>query len=130
MKKTKLPKRILAVLISVMMIVPLITSTVLSANAQIGEFIDNSGVVTACSTYQSSDGRMWAFIQNNYISFFICIQSPNAGEAGTLCHTVPTLNLKEGMDKFDDFGTQYLRVYKYNDCKTNTWGRDNLAAGL
>ena len=115
--------RIIAVVLSLMMVLPLAASTALTADAHIGPVDENTVVQTSTGTYQSNDGRSYVILQNTYISFFICIDSPVKSERGTLCYTVPTSTLNAvGTKNLTTFPAQHINTYKVSDIKVNTWG--------
>ncbi len=119
-------KRILSIILCLSMMIPMLS---LPAGAAVGEETDSSEVTRTGEPFEDLNQHTLAYIQNDYISFFLAVDSTNPLETGLVSHTVPTDQIIDyGMSDLSVFSTR--RMAFYVDCFQNEKNEDLIKKPL
>ena len=119
-------KRILSIILCLSMMIPMLS---LPAGAAVGEETNSSEVTRTGEPFEDLNQHTLAYIQNDYISFFLAVDSTNPLETGLVSHTVPTDQITDyGMSDLSVFSTR--RMAFYVDCFQNEKNEDLIKKPL
>ncbi|MCR5206911.1 MAG: hypothetical protein K6C14_00350 [Eubacterium sp.] len=123
----KIVKRITKSIIASLMALLMLFSVPSAVYAYIGAIVPND-VGTTHSTFKAGT-ETYAYLENDYIHFDICIASTNPANqmamVGSKAHTVPRATMPSDKTKLDAQGVQYLRYMKAG-AKVDTTGYELL----
>lgn len=114
--------RLISLMLSVVLLVCMVP---VQAFAYIGALRESAAGVGG-GVYEDLSSRKMAYIQNDYISFHICVEADSSLQEGTVCYTLPTAEITS-MDDLSIYGMQQIAFRVDNREKRTSTGYQTVS---